>query len=65
MAKYLVKLTSGQTIHIEDARALKDLASGLCQDGFIQVARLTTGYQLDNEALIALFERAVISVELA
>lgn len=63
LAKYLIKLSAGQSIHIEDDRALAELASTLCQEGFVQVKRLSMGYQAQNETNLVLFERAVVSIE--
>ena len=64
MAEYKVELTSGKSVLIEDIRSIEDLASSLCTHGFIHVQRLNNGgYQPETVTMIALMERAVMSIE--
>lgn len=64
MAEYKVELTSGKSILIDDIRSIEDLASSLCTHGFIHVQRLNNGgYQPETSTIVALMERAILSIE--
>lgn len=59
---YRATLTTGRTIEIEDARTLKELASELCEVGYLIVRRVKSGYDADGLE-ITLFERGTACIE--